>query len=450
VHSDTRDTDATAGRANRTIVSLAAVFVVAGLALSIALPVEQHVSMLAVLAVSFVIIVMLTARALHEPLSAVGYFFTILALACALFAVMTERTGAPAQAATTPTRTPLLPAIATVMTEIPRPTHTSLPTSTATRTPTQTPTPTPVLPGTTRAMPFQIGEAFKLGPWQATVLAVTRGDPAWQALKAANQFNKPAPEGMEYVLATIQVAYTVTDAGEQSVRSFDWRLTGSRYVQYLPAGVVSPRRLDTKIYTAFQVEGDVPFLVRKDENNLMLVYMPLEATTREKRYVAAEAGASLSVPAQLASIKPDALGTSRSAPAAIGQTVTAYGWQATLLEVQRGEPAWQAIKAANQFNKPADTGREYVLARVRLRNVQASSGDAVAMTSGLFHVTGSRNVVYDQPAVVPPSPTPDGYLYAGGETEGWVVGQAAQGETNLLLVFRPIFMSDMGRFMATE
>jgi hypothetical protein len=54
-----------------------------------------------------------------------------------------------------------------------------------------------------------------------------------------------------------------------------------------------------------------------------------------------------------------------------------------------------------------------------------------------FKTTGSQNVLYDLPSVVVPEPVLDAYLYPGGERTGWIVLSAAEGETNLILVFEP-------------
>ena len=69
-----------------------------------------------------------------------------------------------------------------------------------------------------------------------------------------------------------------------------------------------------------------------------------------------------------------------------------------------------------------------------------------------FKTTGSANVVYDNPSVVDPEPAFDATLYPGGEAEGWVVWQVAQGETSIMAIFEPLFSftNDDKRFIALE
>lgn len=351
-----------------------------------------------------------------------------------------SRTVVPTQAGAQPTKQPL----ATT------PPPTRMPT--VAPSPTVPPSPTPAPIGRGRANPAPIGQVITVPGWEVKVLDVKRGDTAWQLIKAANQFNKPAPEGREYVLATVQVKYTGSDTKEQTVSSGDWDLTGSKYIRYSPAFGAEPKRLDAKLFSGGQAEGMVAFLAGKDETNLELIYQPLFSfDPKTMVYFAAEPGAKLTVPADLASLKADDQGKQRTAPVALGQKVIAAGWEVTVLEAKRGDAAWQAIKAANQFNQPPEAGKEYVLALVHLRYVDRAAGDSTAGTSGMFRVTGGKNVVYDAPSVVLPSPELEGYLYAGGETTGWVKGQAEQGETGLMLVFRPLLsLTESGRFFKLE
>jgi len=307
-----------------------------------------------------------------------------------------------------------------------------------------------VPPGGSRANPLAPGQTADVAGWQAVVLAVERGDSAWQRIRTANAFNKPAPEGQEYVLATVRVAYTGVETAAQPVSAWHWFLTGSRFIRYTPAGVVTPRRLEGQLFAGGWVEGDIAFLAGADETNLMLVYAPRGSSADGTRYLAAEPGATLTTPAELAALQPDQQGTVRSLPVSPGRTVTTRTWQATVLESRRGDAAWQAIKDANSAARPAESGYEYVLAFVRLRYVNPAAGDNVGLTTGLLRVTGERNVIYPAPAVPAPAPTPASFLYAGGETSGWVIGQAAAGEGRLLLVLQPSVMSDTARFLALE
>jgi hypothetical protein len=81
---------------------------------------------------------------------------------------------------------------------------------------------------------------------------------------------------------------------------------------------------------------------------------------------------------------------------------------------------------------------EYVAVKVRVRNI-STRDRAEAIDTFYFETTGSAGVLYDPPSVVDPSPVLDVTLFPGGEYEGWIALQAAEDESDLLVVFEPPF-----------
>jgi hypothetical protein len=169
------------------------------------------------------------------------------------------------------------------------------------------------------------------------------------------------------------------------------------------------------------------------------------------RYVALDEGASLGVPPELKDIKATDLGTDRSNPAPMGETVTSEDWQVTILEVMRGEEALAKIMEANEFNEAPAEGMEYFLARVHIRYI-STIDDSMYIDSTDFQATGDKNVLYEIPFVVEPEPILDIALFPGGEFAGWVVMQASQGETGLIAVFNPLldFSGENKRYLSLE
>ena len=94
-------------------------------------------------------------------------------------------------------------------TEMPDSTSTPEPTATVapTATPQPEPTPTTGAIGTGRSNPVPLGEVGQAGDWEIQVLEVVRGDDAYNRLIEANQFNDPAPQGMEYAVVNVRVKY---------------------------------------------------------------------------------------------------------------------------------------------------------------------------------------------------------------------------------------------------
>lgn len=295
-------------------------------------------------------------------------------------------------------------------------------------------------PGMSRQNPIPIGQVVSVPNWELQVLEMKRGEEAWQMILAANQFNEPAAEGMEYVLARVKARNISTVEEERSISQADFSLTGSKYIKYDTAYIVSPEpALDASLFPNGEAEGWVPLLAAQDETGLILIYDELmNFDSDSQRFIALEEGAVQSIPAELAAIQPNETGLDRSNPAALGEMVVTEDWEITILEVQRGAPAWNSILAANQFNEPAADGMEYILARVKVRNISGSE-TAESVSSYLFKSTGSANVMHDNVYVVSPTPALNASLFPGGEATGWVALQAKIGETGLMAVFEPVF-----------
>ena len=131
--------------------------------------------------------------------------------------------------------------------------------------------------------------------------------------------------------------------------------------------------------------------------------------------------------------------------------VTTDDWEITVLEVIRGEEAWNMALATNQFNEAPAEGMEYIVAKVHVRYI-GTEDEAAALDGTFFKSTGSASVLYDAPPIVDPEPQLEAYLYPGGEFEGWITVQVAVGETGVMLVFEPWFdfSGDNKRFIALE
>jgi len=249
-------------------------------------------------------------------------------------------------------------------------------------------------------------------------------------------FNDPAPAGTEYLLIKLHVKSTYADSNVHTVRPADFSVTGNKLIDYSYAGVVLPTpALSAQLYTGGDTEGWAAFIVGVGETQLILIVNEwLNSDESKKRFIALEDGASLSVDPTLGNIAATTIGTNRTTPAPLLQKVITNDWEITVLRSVRGAAAWQQIIAANQFNDPAATGREYILATVRARYIGTTDKSAI-IDNYDFKTTGSANVIYSLPGVVVPDPELSASLYPGGEYEGLVATQAAQGETGVMLIF---------------
>ncbi len=343
------------------------------------------------------------------------------------------------------TSVPAAPTEAPAATATPEPTATVAPTA----------TPEPAEPGTSRSTPLPLGSEVRFEDWAVTLSAVARGAEAAQSIAEANQFNDPAPEGFQYLLATLTLTNISSEQEAKSVLfGVDLRVTGDRNVLYSRATGVVPQPLEGELFPEGSATGQILFLVPADERNLMFfVAESFSFDPEARRFVAIDEGATLSPDPDLAGVEATDAGATRSGPAPLGTTVVSEEWEITLLEVLRGADAAQRITEANQFNDAAPEGQEYLIARVSARYLGAGDPDnAAGIDQNAFKVTGASNVIYDRPSVVAPQPALDAYLFPGGQVEGWVVVQAPAGEAGLTFVYEPLF--DFGsenlRFLGLE
>ncbi|PDW01741.1 DUF4352 domain-containing protein [Candidatus Viridilinea mediisalina] len=313
----------------------------------------------------------------------------------------------------------------------------------------------PTEPGSSRSTPLPHGSEISFEDWAVTITDVLRGAEANQAIASANQFNDPAPEGWYYLIATLHLTNIATDQEAKSVSfAIDLRLTGDRNILYSPASVVVPQRLEGELFPEGSTVGQLAFLVPTDEHNLMFYVNERMSFDRDKRrFVAIDEGATISPDPALADQTPTDEGRTRANPATMGNTTISPAWEITLLEVRRGDEAAQAITDANRFNEPAPEGEAYILAYVRVRYLGQRDADHVSeISQSNFKVTGSANIIYPRPSVVPPTPKLEARLYPGGYTEGWVVVQAGIDDHDLMLIYEPMldFSSENRHFLRIE
>ncbi|MDF2892528.1 MAG: hypothetical protein K0R80_2895 [Clostridia bacterium] len=123
--------------------------------------------------------------------------------------------------------------------------------------------------------------------------------------------------------------------------------------------------------------------------------------------------------------------SSRSNPANINETIfvttstydkTVFESAITILEIIRGNSAWETIYNRNKYNEPAPDGYEYILAKIKVKLNKSSVKDLQFQVSDYdFTLVSSTGVDYERKSVVVPSPELNAKLYEGGESEGWVV-----------------------------
>ncbi|SFI59210.1 protein of unknown function [Paenibacillus sp. UNC496MF] len=109
---------------------------------------------------------------------------------------------------------------------------------------------------------------------QLTLEEVIRGDRAWQMIHEENQFNDPAPDGYEYVLAKINVKVVKNNEKDAQVRfnSYSFTLVSSQGKDYEKASVVTPDELEASLYEGASDSGYAAFLVKKADANPLIAF----------------------------------------------------------------------------------------------------------------------------------------------------------------------------------
>ncbi|MDE2900126.1 MAG: S1C family serine protease [Chloroflexota bacterium] len=108
----------------------------------------------------------------------------------------------------------------------------------------------------------------------------------------------------------------------------------------------------------------------------------------------------------------------------------------TVVEVIRGERAWNIIRQAYRFNLPAFPGTEYMLAWVRIDYTRGPEGHTDWVNQLDFGLLSSQGHDYIIPFNVrPPQPFLSARLYPGARIEAWTIWQVAADDPAPLLVF---------------
>jgi len=114
-----------------------------------------------------------------------------------------------------------------------------------------------------------------------------------------------------------------------------------------------------------------------------------------------------------------------------------YDMKIALLEVIRGEEAWKRIRAASAANKAAESGSEYILARIRFEYQARTIPGLCAhpLIAEQFTAYSASGEDYRPVSIVPPKPELRKELKSGESFEGWIVFMVAQQDKDPLMSY---------------
>lgn len=325
------------------------------------------------------------------------------------------------------------------------------PTPVVTLSPTDVPTATPIAPGDSRSNPLPPGTELRFTNWAVVITDVLYGEEAVRVVAETNPLNAAPGPDQTYLIATMQLT-NISEVSEarSTLAAVDLRVTGDRHMLYRQAPAVPPYPPGGQLLPGATGTVQLVFAIGSDERSLLL---QVQEGQTPPRFVAVDAGTQLTPPADLATRKATETGRQRDMPAAPGETVITDAWEVTLVEVQRGAAAAELVQATSPLNQPAPEGMEYVAVKLRVRAIATSVPDSATRIDGSFlKLTGTRDIIYERPLVMPPDPILAADLFPGGVVEGWDVLRVPTDEEQVTLIFRPQATSsgDSLRFIRIE
>lgn len=157
---------------------------------------------------------------------------------------------------------------------------------------------------------------------------------------------------------------------------------------------------------------------------------------------------------------PSEFAATREQPAPIGAAARYDGsfylncavTDVTVLEVVRGDDAWQQIRSWNSYNEKPAADEEYILVKVRAQAVAAQDGVQAEIYDYDFAFINADGAEYEYAYAA--GVTPElGPVYEGASAEGFLIGRIKKGDQPLLVYLkdadRPLWF-DLNRFAPVE
>lgn len=128
-----------------------------------------------------------------------------------------------------------------------------------------------------RSLPALLGQAItvvgdKNKVYALAVTQVYRGEEAWTYIQAANSFNSPPPEGMEYILVWVEVIYMEGPADEP-LNMDEYEVKAVSHNQFIKSvSVVEPEpEFDVSLFPGAHGGGWVALAIYKDDPDPLIV-----------------------------------------------------------------------------------------------------------------------------------------------------------------------------------
>jgi len=291
--------------------------------------------------------------------------------------------------------------------------------------------------------------AFKL---EVTLLEVVRGGTALKMAIQADRSNMLPSEGKEYLLARFRV--NVLQSKNDAPLDFLHRLgivrsDGSMYDQNSFAYISGLKTLGSMYQGAVQ-EGYACFTVDKDDEDVLIVFptsVPLAPSQIWFSGVRTTDHDDDFNPFG----DPNRLG-SKNNPAGLGETASyigvdfphipfhaAYNVDITVTELNRGQRALDMAIMANKNNEIPPTGKEYIIAKVKVDAIESRSHGMIEFDRNDFYLFSSDGIEYkDKAHISDLRGNGLSKMSIGSSQEGYFSFIVDQDDESPLIVFSPV------------
>ncbi|MEM7112795.1 MAG: hypothetical protein AAF614_10215 [Chloroflexota bacterium] len=134
---------------------------------------------------------------------------------------------------------------------------------------------TPTEIGQVQRDPAPYGQLVTTADWQVRVSEVVVGETAWEQIYAANSFNEPPADKVQYVLVKVWLRYIGTEEGPHYVNDDEFGLVGYEAIDEERPSLVDPDpELTFEVYPGGEVEGWFIRQAPADTTDLVLHFSP--------------------------------------------------------------------------------------------------------------------------------------------------------------------------------
>jgi|AGTN01.2.fsa_nt_gi Listeria/Bacterioides repeat len=274
---------------------------------------------------------------------------------------------------------------------------------------------------------------------------VIRGAEANTIVEEANQYNADPASGKEYLLAKFKMRGLASeDDAAISIADYDFDAYSGSFVKYAFTLISGLKPGMTDLYEGGEYEAWTGFLINSDDANPYIVFNNIWFST-DPGYEPA-AGSFVYAPAASLPALYDAAAAENTHknPIDYGLTGTydgtggllyTYKVELTVVQVDRGAAANQAVAAANMFNGVPPEGYEYILIKFSVEGIESDDDEEIDISSLNFDLISEDGYKYDLFIVVSGLEPEFTEFYSGATIEGYAYFLVKTDDQRPIVVF---------------